>query len=78
MIVSAVVGAAAGIVLDGLFPVDYKLNVTYFEEMRILTLGPPAVVEYHEIIGVYAGPTANVQENTLYYKDRTYEDVRYE
>lgn len=41
--------------------------------MRIFTLGLPAVVEYHEIIGVYAGPTDSVQKNTLYY-----EDVRYE
>ena len=72
-IASAVASAVVAVILGAEFPLDYKITVTYLKEIRIVDPGPlPVVVEYHENVGVYGGPSDDLYETTFHEYDDTW------
>lgn len=75
VVVGAVAGAMAGMFLSGMFPVDYKLTVSFQQMFHILDPNIPVVAEFYEEIHVYGGPSNDLYESELYSDVRTYTET---
>ena len=64
--IGVVVGSVAGVLIGGVFPVDYKLTVSFNRKSRILAPLYPTVVEFQERANVYGGPSRNLYQRCFY------------
>lgn len=71
-IVGTVLGSLAGMFIGGVFPVDYKLTVKFQKMIRILEPGNPTIIEHHDRVAIYGGPSNNLYATTFCYDTNTY------
>ena len=77
VIVENFVSAVAGVVIDGLLPIDFLVTVHYLMKYRIIEPALPTIIEYYSSVTIYSGTSKDLYKDVLVFDDRTYQEVSY-